>query len=59
MLEKGPAEANAFLADPAKYLEALKSQSDAAVRSRLVEPLSAGIRRHAQDIDHCGRAAAS
>lgn len=31
MMEKGPAEANTFLADPVKYIDALRSQSDAAV----------------------------
>jgi hypothetical protein len=37
LLEKGPAEANAYLADPAKYSEAVKTSADAAAREQLAK----------------------
>lgn len=35
MLEKAPAEANAYLADPAKYVAILQQASDAAASQQL------------------------
>ena len=35
MFEKSPAEVNAYLADPVKYLAAIQQASDAAARGQL------------------------
>ncbi|KAH7624317.1 hypothetical protein Ndes2526B_g00502 [Nannochloris sp. 'desiccata'] len=41
LLEKTPAEANAFLEDPAKYLNSAKASSDAAAREQLEKVVEA------------------
>ena len=35
MFEKAPSEANAYLADPVKYVDTVKASSDAAARDQL------------------------
>ncbi len=37
LLEKGPAEANAYLADPAKYIDGVRTSADAAAREQLAK----------------------
>jgi hypothetical protein len=37
LLEKGPAEANAYLADPGKYIDAVRTSADAAAREQLAK----------------------
>ena len=41
LLEKTPAEANAFLEDPAKYISGVKASSDAAAREQLEKVVEA------------------
>ena len=43
LLEKTPAEANAFLEDPAKYVAAVRSSSDAAAREQLERVVEAVV----------------
>lgn len=37
LVEKGPSEANAYLADPVKYIDAVRNSADAAAREQLAK----------------------
>ena len=37
MLEKSPAEANAYLAEPSKYIDSVRTSADAAAREQLAK----------------------
>jgi ubiquitin-activating enzyme E1 len=53
LLEKGPSEANAYLADPAKYIETVKSSADAAAREQLAKVVEVLVRDKVASFDDC------
>ncbi|WIA10070.1 hypothetical protein OEZ85_010280 [Tetradesmus obliquus] len=53
LLEKGPSEANAYLADPAKYTEAVKSSADAAAREQLAKVVEVLVADKVASFEDC------
>ncbi|KAI3434380.1 hypothetical protein D9Q98_002458 [Chlorella vulgaris] len=53
LLEKTPAEANAFLADPEKYISSAKSSSDAAAREQLQRVVEVLVAERCTSFEEC------
>uniref|UniRef100_A0A1D1ZMI8 E1 ubiquitin-activating enzyme n=1 Tax=Auxenochlorella protothecoides TaxID=3075 RepID=A0A1D1ZMI8_AUXPR len=53
LLEKTPAEANAFLADPEKYIASVRSASDAAAREQLERVTEVLVSEHCTTFEEC------
>lgn len=53
LLEKGPSEANAYLADPAKYVDTVKTSGDAAAREQLAKVVEVLVSERAVTFADC------
>eukprot|EP00775_Hariotina_reticulata_P006408 gene6408-6639_t len=53
LLEKGPSEANAYLADPAKYADSVKTSDDAAAREALSKVVEVLVADKVSSFDDC------
>eukprot|EP00197_Chlamydomonas_leiostraca_P014632 CAMPEP_0202866272 /NCGR_PEP_ID=MMETSP1391-20130828/7292_1 /ASSEMBLY_ACC=CAM_ASM_000867 /TAXON_ID=1034604 /ORGANISM="Chlamydomonas leiostraca, Strain SAG 11-49" /LENGTH=1026 /DNA_ID=CAMNT_0049546205 /DNA_START=133 /DNA_END=3213 /DNA_ORIENTATION=+ len=53
LLEKGPSEANSYLADPAKYVAAVKHAADAAAREQLEKVVEILVAERAHSFEEC------
>ncbi|KAL4450533.1 hypothetical protein ABPG77_000889, partial [Micractinium sp. CCAP 211/92] len=53
LLEKTPAEANSFLADPEKYISSAKSSSDAAARGQLEKVVEVLVTERCGSFEEC------
>ncbi|KAK9827310.1 hypothetical protein WJX81_003279 [Elliptochloris bilobata] len=52
-MEKAPAEANAFLADPTKYIAAIRQASDAAAREQLERVVEVLVTERCSTMEDC------
>ncbi|KAK9849259.1 hypothetical protein WJX84_002174, partial [Apatococcus fuscideae] len=53
LLEKAPQEANAFLADPEKYIGAVRSSSDSAAHEQLEKVVEVLVTERCSNFDEC------
>ncbi len=53
LVEKAPAEANSFLADPTKYLAAVRQASDAAAREQLERTAEVLVSERCRTFEDC------
>jgi len=53
MLEKSPAEANAYLADPSKYVDSVRTSADAAAREQLAKVVDVLCTEQVSSFDDC------